>query len=1107
MDQQLRRGDRVVLTGLKGRAELNGRGGTVFGSKNDRLVVVLSSSSSSSSSPQGGKEQFTGEYDANAEKLSLAPRNLLLKEWAVRPGPGMGAREEGEGAEDDMEEAQEDLLQTTLRANWPQKGFDDLEGSQKQTFVAMGRTVSREYFSLASTPSEVLVAKLERNEQIVSEFARSLEHATFAAISKENNRFLSGGTRNGVPAKSAKAFLGQVLAPVVRSMCAFSEAHAAILTPLDIRMCAPAFLEGGHSIYKNTGRPLFQVACSVVYFANSMLSSFIGAPDADDIIEEYAEIAAMAMRFFAASPVNISAITGSVKELHGAIQQNPPLPALCSVLTNRSPRFAAELEKHVSGASVRAFFGTAFIHDYTRNASGTDEVSLANHQNRRSDVWRSTALLGLEIGQRFHEYAARDSPWDYRAVDMLYGVGYTGDCLRQEVPGFCEGLVQCLEAPAFVRFVSKLIHRLAFAVTILDGITYNNPTHHVCELSLPDVVAAAAFFGDLLSKTSLLTDCIRSVATGSGIEKDIALQILHNLCTVAISFDAQRVDILPTVVKMCQTGAPGIKWDDNAPIFGACDAAVAAGAVPALLKDLAGFLRLKQASPIDPSSILKLSVGLIGTRDGKTAVAETHGIDIESIVAEIDSENLFFDASRPEMDLEGWAVLCKSMGSTLTKRSAKDLTRSYAQSLAERRPGVPEKDEIQSRVMVDVPEAWRDNRDAMRDAAERGDSHAEVLMAIDLQESDPAAAKQWATKAIEHGSDIGLTVMASLMERAGNFEEVLKYSRRAFKSINRDVRLTAHMQAGAMLCGYRGYPATRKTVAEGLPLLETAAKAGFADAQLKLGKMYRDGVREGGQVLVRQSPSKAINWFEKAVSLDRELPHVEAIYEYAMMHRDAECVKQDIPLCVKLLTSAASMDYHPACKSLGAIFGKGGPGLAPDQAKAMYWTEKAATLGNIEASYNLGMGLYYGMGSAPDIPRAMKWLQAAADQDFVPAMEAVCGVGRDHLPHDVLLKYAQRLASQGRPDMLHVVTTGQKIKVQSSFSPLSRTLETESVRKDGVCGSCGAKARQGAPHKPLLSCSGCRAAHYCSATCQKLAWPSHKGNCKQLQAFVGATKR
>ena len=39
---------------------------------------------------------------------------------------------------------------------------------------------------------------------------------------------------------------------------------------------------------------------------------------------------------------------------------------------------------------------------------------------------------------------------------------------------------------------------------------------------------------------------------------------------------------------------------------------------------------------------------------------------------------------------------------------------------------------------------------------------------------------------------------------------------------------------------------------------------------------------------------------------------------------------------------------------------------------------------------------------------------------------------------------------------------------------------------------------QNMPPLRLQVCSGCRAAYFCSRSCQQAAWPAHKAECKRL---------
>ncbi|KAL7536911.1 hypothetical protein ACHAWF_005603 [Thalassiosira exigua] len=56
--------------------------------------------------------------------------------------------------------------------------------------------------------------------------------------------------------------------------------------------------------------------------------------------------------------------------------------------------------------------------------------------------------------------------------------------------------------------------------------------------------------------------------------------------------------------------------------------------------------------------------------------------------------------------------------------------------------------------------------------------------------------------------------------------------------------------------------------------------------------------------------------------------------------------------------------------------------------------------------------------------------------------------------------------------------------------------------KIGHCHNCNVQAERGA----LLLCGRCRFEHYCSADCQKAAWPRHKSSCKRLEQLSESEK-
>lgn len=69
---------------------------------------------------------------------------------------------------------------------------------------------------------------------------------------------------------------------------------------------------------------------------------------------------------------------------------------------------------------------------------------------------------------------------------------------------------------------------------------------------------------------------------------------------------------------------------------------------------------------------------------------------------------------------------------------------------------------------------------------------------------------------------------------------------------------------------------------------------------------------------------------------------------------------------------------------LGVMYAEG-KGVAPDDAEAALWFERAAAQGNPSAQYNLGASYVDGAGVSKDMETAAKWFRRAADQGIVLA--------------------------------------------------------------------------------------------------------------------------
>ena len=71
-------------------------------------------------------------------------------------------------------------------------------------------------------------------------------------------------------------------------------------------------------------------------------------------------------------------------------------------------------------------------------------------------------------------------------------------------------------------------------------------------------------------------------------------------------------------------------------------------------------------------------------------------------------------------------------------------------------------------------------------------------------------------------------------------------------------------------------------------------------------------------------------------------------------------------------------------------------------------------------------------------------------------------------------------------------------KVKIAQPPVQEKKENQSpndaAAKESSCNKCGKAAKN--------ICSRCRTVHYCSVTCQKSDWSTHKLNCKKAEAVV-----
>ena len=163
------------------------------------------------------------------------------------------------------------------------------------------------------------------------------------------------------------------------------------------------------------------------------------------------------------------------------------------------------------------------------------------------------------------------------------------------------------------------------------------------------------------------------------------------------------------------------------------------------------------------------------------------------------------------------------------------------------------------------------------------------------------------------------------------------------------------------------------------------AEMGRADAQNRLGDMYRKGER------VKQDYAEAVRLYR----LTAEQGNADAQNKLGFMYSNGYGVKQDKAEAVKWFRKAAEQGHAKAQFNLGNMYYYG-EGVRQDYAEAMKWYRKAfqgyrraAEQGHADAQFWLGFMYEHGKGVAKDLHEARKWYQKAAEQGHNPAKVAL----------------------------------------------------------------------------------------------------------------------
>lgn len=145
------------------------------------------------------------------------------------------------------------------------------------------------------------------------------------------------------------------------------------------------------------------------------------------------------------------------------------------------------------------------------------------------------------------------------------------------------------------------------------------------------------------------------------------------------------------------------------------------------------------------------------------------------------------------------------------------------------------------------------------------------------------------------------------------------------------------------------------------------AKAGDAQAQYRLGKMYYDGDD------VSQNYPQAALWFRRAA----EQGNPDAEYMLGGLYHYGLGVPKNSAKSIIWLEKAAGQGQAKADYLLATCYSAGW-GVGKNDAEAVSWLRKGAALENENSEYMLGWAYERGIGVQRDYGKAYFWLDVAA---------------------------------------------------------------------------------------------------------------------------------
>jgi TPR repeat protein len=221
--------------------------------------------------------------------------------------------------------------------------------------------------------------------------------------------------------------------------------------------------------------------------------------------------------------------------------------------------------------------------------------------------------------------------------------------------------------------------------------------------------------------------------------------------------------------------------------------------------------------------------------------------------------------------------------------------------------------------------------------------------------------------------------------------------------------------------------------AEAAPWVESAARYGVAEAQLRLGRMCLEGVG------VPRDPEAALAWFSRAARGDNTPGDGEA------MNMVARCYENGWGAPIDLVVAAG---WYRLSAEAGHDWGEynyanmlfDGRGVGRDLEEAVGWYRRASAQGHTRAMNLLARCCEEGWGTPRDAAQAADWYRRSAEGGYFRAQfnhaTLLAGAGR----LDEAVVWFQRACAAAPPESLAAMTLVLARQSEPRLAALGREL-------------------------------------------------------------------